>query len=541
MQFFNGKGEHLFDIPGRTVEPNEYDPINTFDLQRNDHKTVVYRMDGNLLYPEDPEHAQWTDGQRVILWKEIKGALPRFGVIDKSGNELIPFEFSKITPVPSMHHFVAWFQHSDNYLESKGGVFGEKGEVIIPINHHEITAMDGCYLVHDLKKDKKGIYGGKGEIILPVEYHFSSAYDRIKHKHSDKYGVVTDQNTYETFLVSKNGQIFRPVGSVAVSYFSDIHPFIVEVKPDNGSIVRKYKLVNESGIERLPADYTFLEVTSEPSVFIGAKEPYGKKGLIDINAPQKTEFKYANTSQMDNGIFYGKTDDGVYEIFNKKLGKIFEGKLSYIKQPQKEHFEKFRSDWQCKNEKMVVVIRTPEMQGSEWAGISENGCVSYFKETRATKLSEKDKVDMAKTENLDVTHEKEILEELPGTDAAEPLKSPEVSPERDPITDNEEIFTTVEQMPEFPGGDAALYGYLAKNLIYPNIARENGIQGRVIASFIVEKDGSISNIQIVRGIGGGCQEEVLRLISTMPKWKPAKHQGVVVRCKSTFPVKFSLN
>lgn len=246
MQFFNGKGEHLFDIPGRTVEPNEYDPINTFDLQRNDHKTVVYRMDGNLLYPEDPEHAQWTDGQRVILWKEIKGALPRFGVIDKSGNELIPFEFSKITPVPSMHHFVAWFQHSDNYLESKGGVFGEKGEVIIPINHHEITAMDGCYLVHDLKKDKKGIYGGKGEIILPVEYHFSSAYDRIKQKHSDKYGVVTDQNTYETFLVSKNGQIFRPVGSVAVSYFSDIHPFIVEVKPDNGSIVRKYKLVNES-------------------------------------------------------------------------------------------------------------------------------------------------------------------------------------------------------------------------------------------------------------------------------------------------------
>ena len=94
-----------------------------------------------------------------------------------------------------------------------------------------------------------------------------------------------------------------------------------------------------------------------------------------------------------------------------------------------------------------------------------------------------------------------------------------------------EIFTTVEQMPEFPGGDAALWIF-SKNLIYPNIARENGIQGRVIASFIVEKDGSISNIQIVRGIGGGCQEEVLRLISTMPKWKPAKHQGVVVRCKT---------
>ena len=73
-----------------------------------------------------------------------------------------------------MHHFAAWFQHSDNYLESKGGVFGEKGEVIIPINHHEITTMDGCYLVHDLKKDKKGFMVAK-EKLSCLLVSFSSA------------------------------------------------------------------------------------------------------------------------------------------------------------------------------------------------------------------------------------------------------------------------------------------------------------------------------------------------------------------------------
>ena len=103
-----------------------------------------------------------------------------------------------------------------------------------------------------------------------------------------------------------------------------------------------------------------------------------------------------------------------------------------------------------------------------------------------------------------------------------------------------EVFTIVEEMPAYPGGDAKLYEYLGKNIKYPQIARESGIQGRVFVNFVVEPDGSVSNVKVMRGIGGGCDEEAVRVIKTMPKWKPGKQRGKAVRVTYTIPVVFQL-
>ena len=103
-----------------------------------------------------------------------------------------------------------------------------------------------------------------------------------------------------------------------------------------------------------------------------------------------------------------------------------------------------------------------------------------------------------------------------------------------------EVFTIVEEMPAYPGGDAKLYEYLGKNIKYPQIARESGIQGRVFVNFVVEPDGSVSNVKVMRGIGGGCDEEAMRVIKTMPKWKPGKQRGKAVRVTYTIPVVFKL-
>jgi len=102
------------------------------------------------------------------------------------------------------------------------------------------------------------------------------------------------------------------------------------------------------------------------------------------------------------------------------------------------------------------------------------------------------------------------------------------------------IYVAAEIMPEFPGGQAELMKYLSSNIRYPSIAMEENIQGRVIASFVVEIDGKISNIEIVRGLGGGCDEEVIRIIKNMPKWKPGKNRGETVRVKFALPVVFKL-
>ncbi len=104
-----------------------------------------------------------------------------------------------------------------------------------------------------------------------------------------------------------------------------------------------------------------------------------------------------------------------------------------------------------------------------------------------------------------------------------------------------EIFTVVESMPEFPGGGTgALMQYLGQNIKYPPLAKESGIQGRVFINFVVEPDGSISNVRVLRGIGGGCDEEAVRVVEGMPNWKPGKQRGKPVRVSYNLPVKFTL-
>lgn len=102
------------------------------------------------------------------------------------------------------------------------------------------------------------------------------------------------------------------------------------------------------------------------------------------------------------------------------------------------------------------------------------------------------------------------------------------------------IFEVVEQMPDFPGGQAALMQYLAKNIKYPTIAQENGTQGRVIVQFVVNKDGSIVDAKVVRSVDPYLDKEALRVINTMPKWKPGMQRGKPVRVKFTVPVMFRL-
>lgn len=102
------------------------------------------------------------------------------------------------------------------------------------------------------------------------------------------------------------------------------------------------------------------------------------------------------------------------------------------------------------------------------------------------------------------------------------------------------VFMIVEQMPEYPGGDAKKNEYLAKNIVYPEYATKKGIQGTVYVSFIIATDGSVSNVKLLRGIGGGCDEEALRVVREMPKWIPGRQNGEAVRVLYNMPVYFKL-
>ena len=115
-----------------------------------------------------------------------------------------------------------------------------------------------------------------------------------------------------------------------------------------------------------------------------------------------------------------------------------------------------------------------------------------------------------------------------------------VEVEEEDIAEEEEVFLVVEEDPEFPGGLGALSQFIADNIKYPQLAKENNITGRVFVSFVVEKDGSVGQVKVLRDIGGGCGAEAVRVVKSMPKWKPGKQRGKPVRTAFNLPVNFDL-
>ena len=124
--------------------------------------------------------------------------------------------------------------------------------------------------------------------------------------------------------------------------------------------------------------------------------------------------------------------------------------------------------------------------------------------------------------------------------AGEVLKAKEVIADEKPKEEETKVFDVVEQMPQFPGGNAALFEYLSKHIKYPVIAEENGIQGRVIVTFVVERDGSIPDVKVLKSVDPSLDKEAQRVVKSMPRWIPGKQNGSAVRVKYTVPVTFRL-
>lgn len=140
--------------------------------------------------------------------------------------------------------------------------------------------------------------------------------------------------------------------------------------------------------------------------------------------------------------------------------------------------------------------------------------------------SSKVAISIADVKGNDETHGKDIAD----------LKQVVTQAEPEP----EKVFDMVEQMPTFPGGQTELMAYLGKNIKYPTIAQENGTQGRVTIQFVVERDGSITDVRVARGVDPYLDKEAVRVVKSMPKWIPGKQNGKAVRVKFTVPVMFKL-
>jgi protein TonB len=130
------------------------------------------------------------------------------------------------------------------------------------------------------------------------------------------------------------------------------------------------------------------------------------------------------------------------------------------------------------------------------------------------------------------------------TESYEPPVDPDAgkaAPVEPPRPAEDEIFTAVEQQAEFPGGSGAWARFLGKTLKYPSAAQRANVGGRVFVSFVVNTDGSVQDVQVLKGVGFGCDEEAIRVIKSMPRWNPGKQSGRAVRSRFTQPITFVLS
>ena len=146
---------------------------------------------------------------------------------------------------------------------------------------------------------------------------------------------------------------------------------------------------------------------------------------------------------------------------------------------------------------------------------------------------------------IEVVEDKEEPEkpvEIFDTEVKEKVPIPDIPPPPPPEPEPEQpqIFRIVEEMPEFPGGTEALYKFIYKNISYPVMAKENNIEGTVYVQFVVNEDGSVAQVEVLRGPGGGLDEEAVKVIKMLPKWKPGKQRGKPVKVYFNVPVKFKL-
>ncbi|MDD3876163.1 MAG: energy transducer TonB [Bacteroidales bacterium] len=139
----------------------------------------------------------------------------------------------------------------------------------------------------------------------------------------------------------------------------------------------------------------------------------------------------------------------------------------------------------------------------------------------------------------DVEIEQELDIDAEATETTEIVEYVPIVVEEEAVVEAE-IFLVVEDPATFPGGEPARMRFLQENIRYPQIAREMGIQGTAYVTFVVEPNGSLTNIRVLRGIGGGCDEEAIRVVSIMPRWVPGKQRGQAVRVQFNMPIRFVL-
>lgn len=525
MHFFDGKGQPLFQLFGRSAAPG-FDE-NSMLISRVDRSEYFVDKKGRPIFPPIFQNPSWTDGKLVISTKNGK-----VGLATMAGKTVIPFEYSEIK-VRNPGQFLVKNEQGER------GLMNAKGKFIIPLSQGSLYLPNGkpgpIYIRADVGTDPNfnfQLFDTTGKLLysdvrissLPMASElgflpFNRRNEYYTAELSGKKGQLVFHNT--------RGQVL-PMPWASIMYGSEKHPLIVNSRDQSGLPV-DYKAFDLDGklLYAAPAGVVLVH-TQTPRLLLATNTTDNSRALIHLDRlPEKISFEYPWIQPMDNGYFHFQKD------FRTGLldpnGQVLVPAVQFISlgNPNKMQLIAFRESKNVRG-KLVAVGHYDSNNHLSWVAVNERGEEFVFETTpapAAAPLPAEPMEEMVEAEEVVVMSEKQdvpILEEMPAKPASDV------------------VFNTVEKSPQFPGGAEAMSKFLTENLKYPVLAKENGIEGRVVVSFIVEKDGSLTDVKTLKDIGGGCGEEALRLVRGMPKWVPGQQNGRVVRVSHTLSVNFRL-
>jgi len=525
MQFFDGKGQPLFQLFGRSAAPG-FDE-NSMLIRRVDRSEYFADKKGKPIFPPNLQNPSWTDGELVICTENGK-----VGLVTMTGKIRIPFEYSEIK-VRNPGQFLVKNE------QGQRGLMNAKGKFIIPLSQGSLYLPNGkpgpIYIRADVGSDPNfnfQLFDAAGKLLysdvristLPMASElgflpFNRRNEYYTAELSGKKGQLVFHNT--------RGQVL-PMPWASILYGSEKHPLIVNSRDQSGLPV-DYKAFDLNGklLYAAPASVVLVH-TPNPRLLLATNTTDNSRALIHLDRlPEKISFEYPWIQPMDNGYFHFQKDfrTGLLDPNGQVL--VPAAQFISLGNPNKMQLIAFRESKDVRG-KLVAVGHYEGVKHPAWVAVNERGETFVFDTTPVlvtAPLPAEPVEKLAEPREVIVMSEKQdvpIYEEMPA------------QPTRDVL------FTLVEKMPQFPGGESAMFQFLTENLKYPVLAKEYGIEGRVVVSFVVEKDGSLTDLKIVKDIGGGCEAEAMRLVQAMPPWEPGEHRGRKARVAYTLPIKFKM-
>lgn len=541
----------VVDLEGRTVIPLQYDWVfpalnGERFLLFSDTLMGIADRSGRMVVPMEYDNELYAEEGAVTFRYGLivmsKGG--KQGVLDTAGRTVVPMVYDEWIWLVDSN--LMTLQGYDHQIRQPYEILMQlDGDTVIPPQRF-INWWDGNLFRVQNDKELWGLYDHSGRVVVACQY------DYIGYPHNGlatvkkggRTGVIDSRGrevipvaegrfggktpypqTRNLFVLEKGGR----VGAVD-SLGNTVIPFEYDFSPEGTALATllffvqgdtAYFLFDNTG--RLVCTYDNIDwypecELSEPQLLFAVCRN-GLWGLVDTAWREVAPCIYKGADFVDGRHWLMSLDEGTSCLIDEQGQVLFKGPYSYA---------------------------YPFCDGIWHVGIldcaNNNYILGYVDAYGQTTLSRKDLKKMERILTECAKKEKEPPDKITVREADETIHTDTIPAFWTGIDEEEidEVFVFVENQPEFPGGDSALFMFICMNLSYPDQARDNWLAGVVMVRFVVKKDGTIGNVKLLRDIGGGCGQAAVEMVKSMPRWKPATQSGKPVNCEFILPVKFQL-